>query len=206
MTDYLENGNSKAPNRLILAHGAGAAMDSPFMDYFARHLAGNDLHVVRFEFPYMQTRRQEGTKRPPDRQPKLLESWRKVIEDLGPAKNLIIGGKSMGGRMASMIADEANAKGLICLGYPFYAPGKVDKPRIDHLKDLKTRTLIAQGERDSMGNLDAVKKYTLSPSISYHWCHDGDHSFKPRKASGVTEEENWTAAIDAIKEFILSLG
>ncbi len=205
MMRYLENGNLKARNRLILAHGAGAAMDSAFMEYFARNLASDDLHVVRFEFAYMQLRRLEGSKRPPDRQPKLMDCWRKVLEDFGSEQNLIIGGKSMGGRMASLIADEVSVKGLICLGYPFYAPGKVDKPRIDHLKELKTRTLIAQGERDSMGNLEVVRKYALSPTISYHWCRDGDHSFKPRKASGITEEENWKTAIEAIRDFIASL-
>ncbi|WP_025899975.1 alpha/beta family hydrolase [Sneathiella glossodoripedis] len=205
MTDYLQNGNPNASSVLILAHGAGAPMDSPFMEYFAQNLGGESLHVIRFEFPYMQIRRKEGTKRPPDRQPKLLERWREVIADFGSYRNLIIGGKSMGGRMASLIADEMQVKGLVCLGYPFYAPGRSDKPRTEHLAQLSTPSLIVQGKRDSMGKKSDVELYELSNQISFHWCEDGDHSFKPRKASGLTEEENWKLAVAAVSEFVTSI-
>lgn len=205
MSEFIKTGNDAAKIRLILAHGAGAAMDSPFMTYFADRLGDEDLQVVRFEFPYMQIRRQDGGRRPPDRQPKLLTHWQQVIAALGPVQNLVIGGKSMGGRMASMIADEAQVKGLVCLGYPFYAPGRQDKPRTDHLGALKTKTLIVQGERDSMGDTETVGAYALSSAISMHWCPDGDHSFKPRKASGVTEIENWDAAIKVVRAFVCAL-
>ncbi|WP_169566067.1 alpha/beta family hydrolase [Sneathiella limimaris] len=201
----LENGNKSASTKLILAHGAGAPMDSPFMAYFAEQLASDDLHVIRFEFPYMAARRADGKKRPPDRQPKLLESWSEMIERFGPADHVIIGGKSMGGRMASLIADEKRVKGLVCLGYPFHAPGRQDKPRIDHLKDIQTPTLIVQGERDSMGSKDTVAGYVLDDQIHYFWCPDGDHSFKPRKKSGYTEEQNWAAGVEAVKSFFADL-
>ncbi len=199
---YLENGDPKSDYRLVLAHGAGAPMDSPFMDYFAEKLAEQDIHVVRFEFPYMQQRRETGRKRPPDRQPILLESWRSVIRDFSPAGNLFIGGKSMGGRMASLIAEETGVAGLVCLGYPFHAIGKPEKPRTEHLENLKTPTLIVQGTRDSMGKAETVSDYTLSSALQFCWLEDGDHSFKPRKSSGRTEEQNWEEAIQAISGFL----
>ncbi len=199
LPDFLLDGPKRGP-MIALAHGAGAPMDSPFMVAFAEGLAAHGLRVARFEFPYMAGRR-TGGKRPPDRQPVLLDTWRAVIDHFG-ADKLVIGGKSMGGRMASMVADEMNVRGLVCLGYPFCAPGKVDKPRVAHLESLKTPTLICQGERDTMGNRDAVAGYTLSKNIRLHWLADGDHGFKPRKASGRTEAENWAEAIDAVADFV----
>ncbi|MBL4907755.1 MAG: dienelactone hydrolase family protein [Sneathiella sp.] len=202
---YLENGAGKNRTRLILAHGAGAPMDSPFMAFFAEKVGEAGIHVIRFEFPYMQQRRIQGSKRPPDRQPKLLTHWKEIIEESGSAENLIIGGKSMGGRMASLLADECKVGGLICLGYPFYAFGKQDKPRIEHLQGIKTPTLIVQGTRDTMGNKQTVENYTLSSSIEIKWMEDGDHSFKPRKSSGVTEEQNWLSGCNEVIQFIRSL-
>jgi len=203
--EYVENGPVNSKNRLILAHGAGAAMDSPFMDFFAEWLGNAGIHVVRFEFSYMQQRRLTGSKRPPDRQPKLLDCWRQVIEEFGLVDKLFIGGKSMGGRMASLIADEEHVGGLVCLGYPFYAIGKKDKPRTEHLTALKTPTLIVQGARDSMGDFESVKQFSLSPEITIDWMADGDHSFKPRKSSGRTEEQNWIQGCESVAKFILSL-
>ncbi len=175
------------------------------MEEIAQMGAQAGLHVLRFEFPYMQRRRQEGTRRPPDRQPILLDSWREAIREAGDPANLVIGGKSMGGRMASMIADEMGVKGLLCLGYPFYAPGKADRPRIDHLTDLSTPALILQGERDAMGNREKVTGYDLSPQIVLSWLEDGDHSFKPRKKSGLTEAGNWQQAAQEMVSFIRGL-
>ena len=108
----------------------------------------------------------------------------------------------MGGRIASLVADEAGVAGLICLGYPFHPPGKPDKLRVDHLKTLKTPTLMLQGERDPFGNREDVKGYRLARTIQTHWLTDGDHGFKPRKASGRTEEENWNEAMNAIVAFV----
>lgn len=202
--DILVNGAGDASHTLVLAHGAGAMMDSPFMDYFADALAGKDIRVVRFEFPYMQRRRAEGTRRPPDRQPVLLEHWGTVIEHLDYPR-LAIGGKSMGGRMASMIADEVGAAGLVCLGYPFHPPGKPEKLRTEHLLDLKTPALFVQGTRDTMGTEAEVPAYGLSSGIAFHWCPDGNHDLAPRKKSGLTKEQNWDAAIAAVAAFLNSL-
>jgi predicted alpha/beta-hydrolase family hydrolase len=104
--DFLVNGPAGAAMTVALAHGAGAAMDSPFMDFFATGLAKRGFRVVRFEFPYMATKRTTGKGKPPDREPILRETWLTVVKMLGP-EGLVIGGKSMGGRIASLIADEA---------------------------------------------------------------------------------------------------
>jgi len=205
----LFDGAAKAKHLLVLAHGAGAPMDSPFMTAFAEGLAKNKIRLARFEFPYMQRRRAEGTKRPPDRGPKLEAAWHEVVAELrqGMPKQgkIIIGGKSMGGRIASMIAEEASVDGLVCLGYPFHPPGKPEKTRTEHLAALKTPTLIVQGTRDALGTIDDVKAYKLSKAIKLHWLEDGDHSFKPRKASGRTEQQNWDEGIAAVARFVLNV-
>jgi len=198
------NGPKKFALTIALAHGAGAPMDTPFMTFFAEGLAKAGYRVARFEFPYMAVRRETGKRKPPDRQPVLLDTWRSAIAEIG-ADNLVIGGKSMGGRMASLIADEAGVRGLLCLGYPFYGAGRKDKPRIEHLLTLKTPTLICQGTRDPMGDAVSVKKLKLSKSIHIHWAEDGDHDLKPRKASGLTHDQNLTSALDAAQAFLAAL-
>lgn len=202
--DLLIDGPESAALTVVLAHGAGAPMDSEFMNWFADGLAGQGYKCVRFEFPYMTERRKTGKKRPPDRQPKLLDTWQTVIDHLG-ADKLVIGGKSMGGRMATMVADETNVRGVIALGYPFYGMGRPDKPRLEHLKDIQTPTLICQGTRDTMGSQEVVEPLTLSKAISYHWAEDGDHSLKPRKKSGRTEEQNRTETLEAMVSFLYKL-
>ena len=204
LPDFLTDGPKNATLTVVLAHGAGAPMDSEFMEVFAKGIAGQGYRCVRFEFPYMVERRATGKKRPPDRQPKLLETWTSVIDHFG-AENLVIGGKSMGGRMATLIADETNVCGVVALGYPFYGAGRADKPRIEHLKDIRTPLLVCQGTRDTMGSQETITALTLSKAISYHWSEDGDHSLKPRKKSGRTQDQNWTAALDAINGFLSGL-
>jgi len=190
----------KGSRTIALAHGAGAGVDTPFMNFFAKGLADRDLRVVRFEFPYMARRRQTGKGGPPDRQPVLREAWLQVIRKLG-ADRLIIGGKSMGGRIASLVADEAEVAGLVCLGYPFHPVGKPHLLRTEHLRTIQTPTLILQGERDPFGNREEVADYPLSPAIRIHWLEDGDHDLKPRKSSGRTQEQNWMEALGAIVDF-----
>jgi len=199
--NLLLDGPADAALTICLAHGAGAPMDSAFMQIFAEGLAGRGFRVARFEFPYMVDRRRTSTKKPPNRAPVLLDTWRAVIDELDP-ENLIIGGKSMGGRMASLVADETGVKGLICLGYPFHAPAKPPGPnRLEHLETLRTPTLICQGTRDTLGSTEDVAGYTLSKAIRLEWLEDGDHGFKPRKKSGRTEAQNWTQAMDAMAAF-----
>jgi len=192
---------------LILAHGAGAPMDSGFMDDMAARLASHGLGVLRFEFPYMAQRRVDGGKRPPNPAPKLLECWREVYARVRPhvAGRLAIGGKSMGGRMASLLADELGADALVCLGYPFYAAGKPEKPRVAHLAEIATPTLIIQGERDALGNRAAVEAYALAPSIQVHWLVAGDHDLKPLKASGFSHEQHLESAASRVASFLRAL-
>ncbi|MGE8483961.1 MAG: alpha/beta family hydrolase [Pseudomonas sp.] len=189
---------------LILAHGAGAPMDSGWMSDMAARLAAQGVNVLRFEFPYMAQRRVDGGKRPPNPAPKLLECWREVyaVVRRHVTGRLAIGGKSMGGRMASLLADELEADALVCLGYPFYAVGKPEKPRVEHLAALKTRTLIVQGERDALGNREAVDGYALSPSIELLWLASGDHDLKPLKASGFTHEQHLDATAKRVAGFL----
>ncbi|MHC4079121.1 MAG: alpha/beta family hydrolase [Planctomycetota bacterium] len=190
---------------MVLAHGAGAPMDSEFLERMAGELAALEVRVVRFEFPYMAERRRTGKKRPPNSQNLLMSCWREVVAALGTAGQLVIGGKSMGGRIASMVADELGVRGLACLGYPFHPPGNPQKLRTAHLENLQTRTLIVQGERDSLGKPDEVETYPLSANIRLLWMPDGDHSLKPRKSSGRTEEENLVAAAAALAAFVHGL-
>jgi len=204
MTDLLTDGPKSAKLTVALAHGAGAPMDTPFMTFFAEGLATAGHRCVRFEFPYMAARRKSGARKPPDRQPVLLETWRSVIAGLG-ADRLVIGGKSMGGRMASLVADEAKVRGLICLGYPFYGAGRKDKPRIEHLLTLKTHTLICQGERDPMGDRASISALKLPRSLKVHCLPDGDHDLKPRRASGRSHDDNLTDALDAALAFLTAL-
>lgn len=198
-----------APLTFAFAHGAGAPMDTPFMSFFATGLAAHGWRVVRFEFPYMARRRSESGRSPPDRQPVLLETWQRAIAALEPGP-LVIGGKSMGGRMASLIADEAreggaSVVGLACLGYPFHPTGKPERLRTDHLATLRTPCLICQGTRDPLGNAEEIAGYELAASIRLHWAADGDHHLAPRKASGRTAEQNWAEAVEALDSFFGSL-
>jgi predicted alpha/beta-hydrolase family hydrolase len=195
------NGPADGRLTIVLAHGAGAPMDTPFMTFFAEGLAQGGYQVARFEFPYMVARRRDGRKRGPDREPVLLDTWRDVIRSLLPRK-VVIGGKSMGGRMASLIADEMRAHGLLCLGYPFYGAGRKDKPRTAHLARLKTPTLICQGARDRLGDREAVEALFLPDTIRFFWAPDGDHDLIPRRASGRTTEQNWQEALAAIIAFL----
>lgn len=185
MTRFLIDGPPDAGRTYVFAHGAGGPMMSPFMKSVARGIAAAGIRVVRFEFPYMAARRKR-----PDPQNVLLDCFRDVVSELGDARNLVIGGKSMGGRMATMIADELGVAGLLVYGYPFHPPGRTDRLRTSHLETLRTKTLIVQGMRDPFGSHDEVTKYVLSPKITIEWIADGDHSLgknldKP-VASGVT--------------------
>jgi uncharacterized protein len=202
---FLFDGPERSPRTLVLAHGAGAPMDSPFMKVIAKGIGAAGFRVARFEFPYMRARREQGKKGPPDRGPFLSESWRDAIRALagkdGPG-SLVIGGKSMGGRIASMVADEASVGGLVCLGYPFHPPGQPDKLRVAHLADLRTRGLIVQGTRDPFGGKDEISRYSLSKTLRVVFLEDGDHSFKPRASSGRTEAENLAEAVALVTAFL----
>lgn len=178
------------------------------MDFVAGGLAAHCYRVVRFEFPYMAGRRGDGKRRPPDRPDVLLNTWRRVIEAIATGearRRLVIGGKSLGGRIASMIADEAEVGGLVCLGYPFHPARAPRKPRVEHLRILRTPTLIVQGTRDPLGLPVEVMGYELPPSVTVRWLDDGDHGFAPRKSSGRTEQQNLDEALETVRSFLAKL-
>jgi predicted alpha/beta-hydrolase family hydrolase len=203
--DVLIDGPESAAATVVLAHGAGAPMDSPFLDRVAAGLAARGIRVARFEFPYMAKRRTEGKRGAPDRPPVLLARWKDVVASLGGGGRLVIGGKSLGGRIASMVADEVGARGLVCFGYPFHPPGDPSRLRTAHLEALPTPTLILQGTRDAFGSREEVAGYRLSPAIRVHWIEGGDHSFKPPARTGRTEKENLEEAIAAAADFVEGL-
>jgi uncharacterized protein len=205
MTDFLFDGPADAKVTVLLAHGAGAPMDSAAMTAAAKALSAEGLRVARFEFGYMAVRR-TGGRRPPPKAETVMPEYAAAIDALGAKGTLIIGGKSMGGRVASMIADEKHAKGkiagLVCLGYPFHPMGKPTQLRTAHLAGMTCPALIVQGTRDIMGTREEVAGYTLSPAIEILWLEDGDHDLKPRKAvSGFSAADHMTTMAAAVKAF-----
>ncbi len=201
MQDWIINGPTDAKNTFLFAHGAGAGKTHEFMELVATGLGHSGIRVIRFNFPYMQRMLDEGKRLPPNRAPVLLDSFRQVIAEVN-IQSLYIGGKSMGGRMASLLADENKVKGLILFGFPFHPVGKPEKLKGEHLESIITPSLLLQGERDNMGSKGEVLAYPLSNSIKRHFLRDGDHSFKPRKASGYTLTQNMEQAIQLAAEFI----
>ena len=207
--DLLTTGPDTARATLLLAHGAGAPMDNDWMNKMAAGLGKAGLRVIRFEFAYMAARRQ-GERRPPPKAERVMGEYRDAVAAAtaegvvsGP---LFIGGKSMGGRVASMVAQElfdaGKLKGLVCLGYPFHPPEKPAELRTAHLERLSAPALICQGTRDPFGTREEVPGYALSRSIELFWLEDGDHDLKPRKAiSGLSFADNLGAAIGRIAQF-----
>jgi predicted alpha/beta-hydrolase family hydrolase len=200
----------------IFAHGAGGDMNSEFMTFVAEKLAEKGIRVIRFNFPYMIKRAEDGKRRPPDRAPKLLVAYEDVIKHLDCP--VVLGGKSMGGRMSSMLlAENALRKegerlsilGSACMGFPFHAVGKDPKDRLDHLKELTEPLLIVQGTRDTMGTKEEVQGYIeekrVSSAVQLSWLEDGNHDLKPRRVSGFSHQEHIDSAIDQVAEFVLAL-
>lgn len=193
-----------APATLVLAHGAGGSMDSPFLTAIATGLASQGWRIWRFEFPYMARQRLTGRKGAPDALPKLLHSFRDEVALAATAGPVFVGGKSLGGRVASLVVDDlapADVRGCLCLGYPFHPPGKPNQLRTDHLAVLHTPTLILQGERDPFGRRDEVEHYALSPKLQVEWIPSGDHGFQPRRDSGLTTADTWALAVTRADHF-----
>ena len=208
MVDFLFDGPEDARVTILLAHGAGAAMDSPSMAAASRALAEAGFRVVRFEFGYMASRRTAAGRKPPPRAESVMPEFVAAVDALGPTNGpLLIGGKSMGGRVASMVADSLHdvgrIAGLVCLGYPFHPPDKPTQLRTKHLAGLKTPALIVQGTRDEFGTRDEVPGYTLSDRIEILWLEDGDHDLKPRKAiSGFTAAQHMATMAGTVAAWV----
>lgn len=183
-------------------------METPFLAAMAGLLAERGIATVRFEFAYMAARR-SGVRKPPPKAERLLDEYRAAVAGVGAGAPLLIGGKSMGGRVASLLADELHAAGrivgLVCLGYPFHPPNRPEELRTRHLVGLSCPALIVQGERDPFGTRAEVEAMRLSPAIRFHWAGDGDHDLGPRGGSGFTRKDNLTGAADAVVAFAKGL-
>jgi uncharacterized protein len=207
-TNFLFDGPEDARVTILLAHGAGAPMDSASMNATAKALAAEGFRVARFEFGYMASRRTAAGKKPPPKAETVMPEYVAAIDDLGPTNGpLFIGGKSMGGRVASMVADAlfdaGRIAGLVCLGYPFHPPGRPQQLRTAHLINLKTPTLICQGTRDEFGDRYEVGEFGLSDAIEVLWLEDGDHDLKPRKSiSGFSTADHLKTVAQSVDAWV----
>ncbi|MEE2866711.1 MAG: alpha/beta family hydrolase [Pseudomonadota bacterium] len=210
MTDFLWNRPETPPvATLLLAHGAGAAMDSTFMNKLAAALASQGIAAARFEFAYMAGRRTGGPKKPPPRADKLIAEFQTALQSVlsqsdGP---LLIGGKSMGGRVAAMLAGVGSlpgrAKGVACFGYPFHPTGKADAEwRLQPLQDAKRPVLVLQGDRDPFGSKAELDEVTLPAHVGLTYLEDGNHDFGPRGKSPATLDGNIKLAAEAVRAFV----
>lgn len=204
MISTLLNSCSQPRSRLVFAHGAGADMNHPFMTNIADKLSKHGIEVLRFNFPYMEKRIQDGKRRPPDRMPALLSCYESIIAELDSELPLFIGGKSMGGRVAATLAKETPDKisGVVCLGYPFHPSKKPEKLRLEPLQNIDRPILILQGQRDALGAEIEIADYELSSRCKLHYFIDGDHDLKPRVKSGYTHQQHIDGAIEQIVRFI----
>ena len=189
--NILINGPKEAKNILLLAHGAGAPMDSLFMNTISDGLNKNGIITIRFEFPYMAKKRL-GKNTFPDKFDVMCEFYNKIyfyIKNINPNKNIWLGGKSMGGRVSAVISRSLDIKGVIVFGYPFHPINKFDKVRLESLQLSGPPILIIQGTRDKFGTIDEVKKYKIHKNNTIYWIKDGDHSYNTLKKSILSSEE-----------------
>lgn len=210
MTELLwtrPEGDTPTVATLLLAHGAGAAMDSGFMNRFAGHAAAAGLAVARFEFAYMAARRAGGPKRPPPKADQLIGEYQTSLQDVlksveGP---VLVGGKSMGGRVAAMLTAGSSlpkrVSGVVCLGYPFHPQGKPEDWRMAPLEGARRPVLIAQGDRDGFGTAAELAEVTLPAHVELVWLEDGNHDLAPRGASPATWDGNLALAAKAAADF-----
>jgi uncharacterized protein len=201
---------NRAGLTVLLGHGAGANQTSGFMRMFANGLAARGLDVMTFNFVYMEQGRSV-----PDQKGKLEACFRAVIEAALKHKKLknnrlIVGGKSMGGRIASQVIaaeDEMEVAGLVFLGYPLHPPGNPAKLRVEHLEHVGKPMLFVQGTRDALGTPEEIQPFikNLRPAATIYAIEGGDHSFKAPKKFGLPQEEVYTAAMDEIDRWARSI-
>ncbi|WP_236617143.1 alpha/beta family hydrolase [Litchfieldella anticariensis] len=188
--------------RLLLAHGAGAGQDSSFMQRLRSALAERGVQTLAIEFAYMQRIREEGRRRPPPKIDRLVDelaTWCDIVSHPSMSPPWL-GGKSMGGRAASLLAARDGAAGLILCGYPFHPPGKSENTRLAHWPLLACPVLVVQGTRDPFGGRDEIENYDLPSRTRVHFLEDGEHDWKPRKVSGRTQASLIDEAAGAIYE------
>ena len=206
---YAADKQTRAGLTAVLGHGAGASQDSGFMVMFASGLAARGFDVMTFNFIYMEQGRSV-----PDQKGKLESCFRAVIDAAVKHRKLknnrlVIGGKSMGGRIASQVAATASEQkepladqinGLVFLGYPLHPPGAPAKLRVEHLPQVRKPMLFVQGTRDALGSPEEIQPFIkgLRPAAKIHSIEGGDHSFKAPKKFGVPQELIYETAMKEI--------
>ena len=206
LASWKRDGRGDGRPVLVLAHGAGAPMTHPFMEAVAKGAKARGFTAVRFHFPYMERKVAEGKNRPPDRAPLLLKTWRAMLDvvagwkDAGP---VVLAGKSMGARMASMLLADGGApeaKGAVYLGYPLHPPGRKDKLRDAHLPDVPVPQLFVSGTRDSLCDLDLLHPVLARlTEARLHVVERGDHSLATSRKAPLEGSDAW---LDAVAEFV----
>lgn len=206
--EFMVNSPEKEPlGVLLLAHGPGKGMASPFLERIARGCVASGLRVVRFNFPFMEEMLRTGKQKEPDSGAVLRRCYSNVVthcieREKVPAERIFVGGKAMGARTAAMIADAHRVRGVICMDYPFYPPRKPARLRFRVLKQIRTPTLVCQGELDANGMRRRIEKLEMSKAVRIHWLPDGDSNFATPPTSNRSVESNITSAIAAINDFI----
>ena len=210
MSDLYEYQGPKrgADRAVLLAHGAGVDMHTTTLTTVADALAAAGIPSLRFNFPYMAAGR-----RGPDRPPVLATAVRDATAELArrtklPSDRLVLGGRSMGGRICSLVVadpdDPLPALGLVLLGYPLHPPGRAEQLRVEHFPRIRVPCLFVSGTRDAFGTPDELQRHAqeIKGSVRWHWIDTGDHGFKPLKASGLTTAGVLTGVADDVVEFV----
>jgi len=208
LTDFAYQGPKRGADRaVLLAHGAGADMNAATLTTVADALAAAKVPSLRFNFPYRAAGR-----RAPDRAPVLEAAVREAAEELSgrtklPVERLVFAGRSMGGRIGSVVAADTGALGLVLLGYPLHPPGKPAQLRVEHFTRLRMPALFVSGTRDAFGTPAELKQQTkkLKGPVSFHWVESGDHGFKPLKSSGLTVAAVLDDVAAAVVDFVTGL-
>jgi uncharacterized protein len=199
-----KRGNDRA---VLLAHGAGADMHVAALTTVADALADAKIPSLRFNFPY-----KEAGRRAPDRPPVLEASVRAAAAELSklakvPPERLVLGGRSMGGRICSIVAATDGALGLALLGYPLHPPGNAEKLRVEHFARLRMPVLFASGTRDAFGTPEELERHAkaIKGRVTFHWIDTADHGFKPLKSSGITQAQALAGVAEAVVAFVTKL-
>jgi uncharacterized protein len=186
----------------IYAPGAGSSVHDPFGTFASRELASRGVRCVRFQFPY-----QEAKRKSPDKNGLLEATWRAVIDEVRDKNRLVIGGRSMGGRIGSqVVAQDASADAVALFAYPLHPPGRPEKSRTAHLPSLRVSTLFCSGTGDAFGSPDELTEAAaLVPKSTLLLLEGADHGFAVRKSSGRTKDDVWREAVDAMWEWLATL-
>ena len=213
LTDFAYQGPKRGADRaVLLAHGAGADMHAATLTTVADALADAKVPSLRFNFPYKALGR-----RAPDRPPVLEAAVREATAELVrrakvPPERIVLGGRSMGGRIGSMVAgddddDGGGALGLVLLGYPLHPPGRPERLRVEHFARLRMPVLFVSGTRDAFGTPAELRRHTrkIKGPVSFYWIETGDHGFKPLKSSGLTVDGVLAEVAGAVVDFVTAL-